>query len=183
MLNKVQAAEYLGCTTRTLERHIKGKKIGVTYQQSKFGEVAMFDPQELENFKQGKQITRIKPAITEDRPESEQPTNPHNQFARTPQTQPELTFTLTAHIAPLGGWFGNPTDAINNHSSRVTATELRSRLLLTLDEAQIVTGLSREILLDAIKNGELPSKIISKAYRIKTQDLERYIAGLDFSNN
>ena len=160
MLNKVQAAEYLGCTTRTLERHIKGKKIGVTYQQSKFGEVAMFDPQELENFKEGKQITRIKPAITEDSPESEQPTNPQNQFARTPQTQPELTFTLTAHIAPLVGWFGNPTNAINNHSSRVTATELRSRLLLTLDEAQIVTGLSREILLDAIKNGELPSKII-----------------------
>ena len=183
MLNKVEAAEYLGCTTRTLERHIKEKKIGVTYQQSKFGDVAMFDPQELENFKQGKQTTRIKPAITEDRPAIEQPTTPQNQFAGTPQTQPESTFTLTAHIAPLGAWFGNLTNAINNHSSRVTAIELRSKLLLTLDEAQIVTGLSREILLDAIKNGELPSKMMSKVYRIKTQDLERYIADLDFSTN
>ena len=81
MVSKKEAAEYLGCTTRTLERHIKDKKIGVTYQQSKFGEVAMFDPQELENFKQGKQTTRIKPVITEDRPAIEQPT--------TPQTQPE----------------------------------------------------------------------------------------------
>ena len=34
--------------------------------------------------------------------------------------------------------------------------------------------------MEAIDNGELPSKIIGKAHRIKTQDLERYIANLDF---
>ena len=56
MLDKKQAAEYLGVTTRTLERHAKEGKLSVRYEQSQFGEIAMFDPEELENFREGKQI-------------------------------------------------------------------------------------------------------------------------------
>ena len=189
MLDKKQAAEYLGVTTRTLERHAKEGKLSVRYEQSQFGEIAMFDPEELENFREGKQITRIKPTIEPERTEPiDRPSNPQSQIARSPQTQtelfnpqqPETTFSITALIAPLGALFGNLTRAIDNHGSRVSTTELRSKLLLTLDEAQVITGLSREILQEAIKKGELPSKMMGRAYRIKTQDLERYIADLDF---
>jgi excisionase family DNA binding protein len=188
MLDKKQAAEYLGVTTRTLERHAKEGKLSVRYEQSQFGEVAMFDPEELKNFQADKQTIRVKPTVEPDRAiQIDRPTNPQSQIARSPQhqtepynPQPESTFGITALIAPLGALFNNLTRAIDNHGSRVTTTELRSKLLLTLDEAQIVTGLSRDILIDAIKNGELPSKIMGKAYRIKTQDLERYIANLDF---
>ena len=192
MLDKKQAAEYLGVTTRTLERHAKEGKLSVRYEQSQFGEIAMFDPEELENFREGKQISRIKPTIEPERTEPiDRPANPQSQIARTPQTQlelsnpqqPEITFGIGALIAPLGALFGNLTRAIDNHGSRVSTTELRSKLLLTLDEAQAITGLSRDLLQEAIKNGELPSKIMGKAYRIKTQDLERYIADLNFSNN
>jgi excisionase family DNA binding protein len=189
MLDKKQAAEYLGVTTRTLERHAKEGKLSVRYEQSQFGEVAMFDLEELENFREGKQTTRIKPTIEPDRVEQiDRPANPQSQIARSPQTQlelsnpqqPESTLGFGALIAPLGALFNNLTRAIDNHSSRVTTTELRSKLLLTLDEAQTITGLSREILIDAIKNGEIPSKIMGKSYRIKQKDLERYIDELDF---
>ena len=192
MLDKKQAAEYLGVTTRTLERHAKEGKLSVRYEQSQFGEIAMFDPEELENFKEGKQTTRIKPTIEPDQPKQiDRPANPQSQIVRSPQTQtelfnpqqPETTFSITALIAPLGALFGNLTRAIDNHGSRVSTTELRSKLLLTLDEAQAITGLSRDLLQEAIKKGELPSKMMGKAHRIKTQDLERYIADLDFSNN
>jgi excisionase family DNA binding protein len=71
--------------------------------------------------------------------------------------------------------------SIDNHGSRVITIELRSKLLPTLNEAHLVTGrLSRDTLMDAIGSGELPSTIIGKARRIETQDLERYIANLDF---
>jgi excisionase family DNA binding protein len=187
MLDKRQAAEYLGVTTRTLERHAKEGKLSVRYENSQFGEVALFDPEELEAFKEGKQTTRIKPAVEPERSDQLTP-KPQNQIVRTLQTQlelanpqqPETTFGIGALIAPLGALFGNLTRAIDNHGSRVTTTELRSKLLLTLDEAQTITGLSREILQDAIKNGELPSKIMGKSYRIKQKDLERYIDELDF---
>jgi excisionase family DNA binding protein len=189
MLDKKQAAEYLGVTTRTLERHAKEGKLSIRYEQSQFGEIAMFDPEELENFKEGKQTTRIKPTIEPDQPKPiDRPSNSQSQIARSPQTQtelfnpqqPETTFSITALIAPLGALFGNLTRAIDNHGARITTTELRSKLLLTLDEAQTITGLSREILQDAIKNGEIPSKIMGKSYRIKQKDLERYIDELEF---
>ena len=190
MLDKKQAAEYLGVTTRTLERHAKEGKLSVRYETSQFGEIAMFDPEELENFREGKQTTRIKPTVEPERTEQiDRPLNPQSQIARSPQAelfnsqQPESNFGIATLMAPLGALFGNLTRAIDNHGSRVSTTELRSKLLLTLDEAQAITGLSRDLLQEAIKNGELPSKMMGKAHRIKTQDLERYIADLDFSNN
>jgi excisionase family DNA binding protein len=190
MLDKKQAAEYLGVTTRTLERHIQSGKLSVRYQPSPNGEIALFDPEELENFQEGKTTVRIKPAI-----ESEQiplmpkpPQNSQGQITRTPdrselsQTpQPEsIPLGIGTLITPLGAWLGTLTRAIDNHGARITTTELRSKLLLTLDEAQTITGLSREILQDAIKNGEIPSKIMGKSYRIKQKDLERYIDELEF---
>ena len=176
MLNKVEAAEYLGCTTRTLERHIKDKKIGVTYQQSKFGEIAMFDPQELEDFKSGKtstRTTRIVPAtpyeqveiIDEPTPEERGqivPTVPQTNLTHRP-TSESLPLGIGGLIAPIDNWFGKVVQAIDNLGNRRTITELRSKPLVTLDEAQIITGLSREILQDAIKSGELPSKIDRKS--------------------
>jgi len=187
MLDKKQAAEYLQVTTRSLERYTNEGRISVRYEQSPNGEIAMFDPEELKKFKTDKQTSRIKPTVEPDRPQHDRPSNPQSQITRSsqPQTEPynppqEANFGLATLIAPLGALFNNLTKAIDNHGSRVTTTELRSKLLLTLNEAQLVTGLSRDTLMEAIDNGELPSKIIGKARRIKTQDLERYITNLDF---
>ena len=187
MLDKKQAAEYLQVTTRSLERYTNEGRISVRYEQSPNGEIAMFDPEELKKFKTDKQTSRIKPTVEPDRPQHDRPSNPQSQITRSSQLQTELynppqeaNFGLATLIAPLGALFNNLTKAIDNHGSRVTTTELRSKLLLTLNEAQLVTGLSRDSLMEAIDNGELPSKIIGKARRIKTQDLERYIANLDF---
>jgi excisionase family DNA binding protein len=189
MLNKVEAAEYLGCTTRTLERHIKDKKIGVTYQQSKFGEIAMFDPEDLEDFKQGKtgtRTTRIVPAapyepaefIDEPTPEEQGqivPASPQKDLIYRPSSE-SLPLGMGVLIAPIDNWFDRVVQAIDNLGNRRTITELRSKPLVTLDEAQIITGLSREILMDAIKNGQLPTRIMGKAYRIKQADIDRYIS-------
>ena len=187
MLDKKQAAEYLQVTTRSLERYTNEGRISVRYEQSPNGEIAMFDPEELKKFKTDKQTSRIKPTVEPDRPQHDRPINPQSQITRSSQPQTELynppqeaNFGLATLIAPLGALFNNLTKAIDNHGSRVTTTELRSKLLLTLNEAQLVTGLSRDSLMEAIDNGELPSKIIGKARRIKTQDLERYITNLDF---
>ena len=191
MLNKVEAAEFLGCTTRTLERHIKDKKIGVTYQQSKFGEIAMFDPQELDDFKLGKtttRTTRIVPATPYEQAEFIDEHTPvdrgqivpapaQKDLASRPQSE-SLPLGIGGLIAPIDRWFGQVVQAIDNLGNKRTITELRSKPLVTLDEAQIVTGLSREILMDAMKSGQLPARIMGKAYRIKQEDIDRYIREL-----
>ena len=63
MLFKKEAAEYLGISSRTLERHVKDGKIGVRYQPGATNDVAMFDEQDLENFKNERQTPRIKPTV------------------------------------------------------------------------------------------------------------------------
>lgn len=55
---------------------------------------------------------------------------------------------------------------------------IADKLLLTLPEAQALTGLSREFLRDAISQGKLKAQIIGKSWRIKRRDLEDYIANL-----
>jgi excisionase family DNA binding protein len=66
----------------------------------------------------------------------------------------------------------------DDRKTRVTSDKLRGKLLLTLSEAQVLTGLSREILMEAIKDSRLPSQIIGKAYRIKAKDLEIFVENL-----
>ena len=55
---------------------------------------------------------------------------------------------------------------------------LQGKMLVTLNEAQIITGLSRDTLMTAIKSGELEARIMGKAYRIKRKELDRYIDDL-----
>lgn len=63
----------------------------------------------------------------------------------------------------------------NNEADKLTPAMIQGKLLFTLAEAQVMTGLSREILKEAIKDGQLPSQIMGKGYRIKAKDLENFI--------
>ncbi|HEY9299382.1 MAG TPA: helix-turn-helix domain-containing protein, partial [Phormidium sp.] len=49
------------------------------------------------------------------------------------------------------------------------------KLLLTISEAQSLTGLSREFLREAIASGELKAKVIGRGWRIKRLDLDKFI--------
>jgi excisionase family DNA binding protein len=103
MLGKKQAAEYLGVTTRTLERHIQSGKLSVRYQLSPNGEIALFDPEELENFREGKATVRIKPAIESEQSSStpKLPQNSSGQITRTPD-RAELSQPQQPESIPLG---------------------------------------------------------------------------------
>jgi excisionase family DNA binding protein len=52
---------------------------------------------------------------------------------------------------------------------------IADKLLLSMAEAQALTGLSREFLKDAITSGELKAKMIGKGWRIKRSHLDEYI--------
>jgi excisionase family DNA binding protein len=58
------------------------------------------------------------------------------------------------------------------------ATQAAAKLLLTLAEAQTLTGLSRAVLRAAIDTGELPARQIGRAWRVKRAELERWIQTL-----
>lgn len=171
MLTKKEAAEYLGVSTRTLERYVKSGKLSVRYEDSTNGEIALFDSDELDRFADDKQTPRIKPAA--------------NDSSLATTTSDTLSRNSSGVVGGLIAPFQELTDrlifALSDHEQRqekITPDKLRGKLLLTLSEAQIMTGLSRELLMEAIKDGRLPSQIMGKAYRIKAKDLESFINGL-----
>jgi excisionase family DNA binding protein len=55
---------------------------------------------------------------------------------------------------------------------------IADKLLLTLTEAQLLTGLSKQFLLSAIQQGTLKAKTIGRSWRVKRSDLEAFIADL-----
>ena len=60
-MNRNEAAEYLGISTRTLQRQVKDGKISVRYELGSNGEVAIFDKDELDRYREDKQTVRIQP--------------------------------------------------------------------------------------------------------------------------
>jgi excisionase family DNA binding protein len=166
MMNRNEAAEYLGISTRTLQRQVKDGKISVRYEPGSNGEIAIFDKDELDRYREDKQTVRIQPTASDSSSDPNTadiiPNNPSSGGFLAP-----ITVLVERLISAL-------TDR-ESSNSKTTPAMLRGKLLLNLEEAQIITGLSREILMTAIRTGQLPSQIMGKAYRIKHKDLERYI--------
>lgn len=161
-MNKQEAADFLGVSVRALERYVSQGKISVRYEKGKTRPTANFDEQELEQFKT----------------ELTQPTYKPRQIP-TPSQQPEETaLTHSGEVSE----FGEVTaiDKLAGIIERLLQREFPSvpisdKLLLTIAEAQALTGLSRELLREAIATGELKAKVIGKGWRIKRSDLDKFI--------
>ena len=75
MLNKQQAAEFLGVNVRTLERYTQEGKIGSRYEKGKTRSVVVYDEEELRAFKAAQETKTYKPAV------DPTPTNPDSDEA------------------------------------------------------------------------------------------------------
>ncbi len=65
-MNKEEAADYLGITVRTLQRHMAAHRIGFEMRRTRTGEEAVFSREELERFKAEREAltTTVSPAVS-----------------------------------------------------------------------------------------------------------------------
>jgi excisionase family DNA binding protein len=153
-MNKEDAAVALGISVRSLQRLVQSEKISVTYKRGESGkQEAIFNPDEIENYKQQRDVETVKSANA---------TNSDTALARSDATQ---FFELIRNAM-------TPTEVKN------VSVGIADKPLLKLDEASALTGLSRDTLRKAIDAKELKGKIIGRAYRIKRADLDSYIEDL-----
>jgi excisionase family DNA binding protein len=153
IMNKEEAAEELGISVRSLQRLAQSKKISVTYKRGESGkQEAIFNPEEIEKYKQQRDIETVKQAdaTTNDTALARNDTHQFLEILRNVITPEQKTVSVAIADKPL----------------------------LKLDEAAALTGLSRDILRKAIDTKELKGKMIGRAYRIKRDDLDRYITNL-----
>jgi excisionase family DNA binding protein len=174
-MNKIEASQLLGIGVRSLERHTSEGRVAAQKVKGKTGPTLDYDRAELERFKAELEAPPPVPQAP-----------PSAAMARLPQQ--DATVRRKSDLTALQGAFGGTMnkeaamqfaavlDAVEAHRSpRAT---LADKLLLTLTEAQALTGLSRGVLRAAIESGELKARQIGRAWRIKRPDLESYIKKL-----
>nr|WP_230844452.1 helix-turn-helix domain-containing protein [Gloeobacter morelensis] len=163
-MNKEQAAAFLGVSLRTLERYTQQGKLGVTYERGSTGQMATYDPEELARFRATLSTSVTKSATV---PPTAAPTASDNALA--PLANPgEALASLVAILDGLG----------YRRERERPAAALGEKMLLTLGEAQALTGLSRDHLKRAIAEGELRAGKLGRAWRIKRSHLVSFVDGL-----
>ena len=163
-MNKKEAAEFLGVSVRALERYVQQGRIGVRYEKGKTRSIARFETSELEAFKVELSQPTYRPAI-----ETRQiPTNERVE------TSSEMIYS--GEVSEFG-----EVRAIEQLATIIEkllqerSLLVGDKLLLTLSEAQLLTGLSRKALRDAIADGKLKAKVMGRSWRIKRSDLEDFV--------
>jgi excisionase family DNA binding protein len=139
-------------------------KLTVTYQRGKSGkQEAHYDPDEIENLR--KELAM--PTVKEPKQDA---------LATIPDASRQTHVDAPQFAAALVKWIEDQRQRDERPSTPTIAIE--NKPLLKLVEAQMLTGLSRDTLIEAINAGKLKARIIGRAWRIKREELDSYIKKL-----
>jgi excisionase family DNA binding protein len=171
IMNKQQAAEFLGVSVRALERYVQQGRISVKYEKGKTRPTANFDQSELEAFKEELNQPTIKPAVES------------RQNSTDPQPQSDKPVLYAGEIAEFGDItvvdkLSSIIETLLAKDEQQPTVPIADKLLLTLPEVQALTGLPKDFLRDAINQGSLKAVRIGRSWRVKRKDLEEFVAGL-----
>ncbi len=155
-MNKKEAANFLGVSTRLVARYVSQGRLKCTYVRGKTGREANYEQSDLDALKA----------------ELEEPT--HRAITTHEQSNDALVPQASTPQYLTAG-FQRLLEAVEIHRSKPTVHELAAKPLLTFKEAQVYTGLSEGILNDAIGAGRLKAEKVGYARRVKRSALDAYI--------
>lgn len=153
--SKRQAAEFLGTSTRAIERAVRRGHLVAQYRPSKHGPMAWFAAEELaryRNFQQSRAPVGFNPV-----PEPKRDTG-----------------IAVGTITTLPDAEAQRSQA--KHSNNVVP--LNQRLMLSLAEAACLSGLPRSFITESMQSGRLKSVKIGRNVLIKRSELERFVTEL-----
>jgi len=170
-MNKEQAAEYLGITVRTLQRHMAANRISFRGGRDT-GKEATFTADDLDRFKadQDALTATVSPVVS---PLSESVSH-SPQHALQAAFQSQDTALGERLISVLEGL---QSRAPANRAS-LSVSDIAQKIMLTLPEAALLTSLSRNHLRQAIEEKKLKARIIGRGWRVKRDDLDLYVRKL-----
>ena len=162
-LSKTEAAEYLGISLRSLERYTQKGKIAVKYVRGKYGKQPVYQRKDLEEFQQSYQEVVHQPAVA----------NLTTQLS--PPAQSDHVIELLRRFLAQ--------DAQQKEDLNSPAVPIEHKLLLTIKEAQALTGRSWAFFREAIENGRLPvADVPARGFIIKRADLNKFIESIPILN-
>lgn len=149
-MNKHEAAEFLGVSTKSVERYATAGKLKVVYIEKK----AVFDEQEVQQLKEEKEA-------------------PVHRALPVPAT--ETRDTLSVSVAGEERVLSNILQFLQILLEQKKFEQQQTRLTLSLEEAVIYSGFSKRALLGAIKSGALVARKIGGRWRLRRIDLTTFV--------
>jgi excisionase family DNA binding protein len=163
IMNKKEAAELLGVSTRLVEKYASDGRLGeVTYIRGKTGKQAEYNREAVETLKTALESPDTSLATT---------TPDARLFAA--QLVEAIATREQASIEAIRGLLLE-----SGEQSRSASIRVSEKILLNLTDCRTLTGLSDNFLREAIHSGTLKAKIIGRGYKVKRQDLDEFINNL-----
>jgi excisionase family DNA binding protein len=161
-MNKKEVAEYLEITTRQVETHAAAGRLGeVQYVRGKTGKQAEYSRESVEKFK-----------TILDKPDTAIAT-------KTPDARLFVASLVEALASREQANIGAVRDLLESHEqTRRGAVRVGEKILLTLADCRLLTGLSEQNLRESIKAEKLKAKKIGRGWKVKRQDLDKYVSNL-----
>lgn len=156
--SKKQAAEFLGVSTRAIERAVRRGHLPAQYRPGKHGRMAWFAAEDLSryrNFQNVRAPLGFTSAVIDAR------------------RDPSIAIGAITPLASLEGQGDS-----SQHAHRVNPVPLYRRLMLSIADAALLSGLPRQFLLASIQSEKLKGVKIGRAVFVKRLDLETFVAGL-----
>jgi excisionase family DNA binding protein len=148
-MNKIQASKELKISVRSLQRLAQDGVLKVSYQRGVSGkQEAVFDAEQIAKYK----LERDKPTDKL----VKLPTYDRKQLARN-DTQRFLEILKTAI------------------TSQKPIVPIADKILLTVKECQLLTGLSEQTIRDSIRDTKLKARVIGRGFKVKRTDLDEFI--------
>jgi excisionase family DNA binding protein len=173
-MNKKEAAEFLGVSTRAIERYAAKGKISVSYSKNKTGQsLAEFNDDDLKRIKDELQQPPYmqRPAVETMIPDKHDISDSGN--GRGSQALMPRNLVDFAELLSVG--IGKQILATQTNGGPVPISD---KLTLSLSDASHLSGLSRGFLLGAIKARKLKAAKRGRGWNIKRLDLDAYVKKL-----
>jgi excisionase family DNA binding protein len=162
-MNKKEVSEFLGVSTRIIEKYASEGRLGeVTYVRGKTGKQAEYARQAVENLK----------AMLDSPDMALAPRTPDARMFVASLVE-ALAIREQTNIEAIRGLLKESSEQPHNGAVRVG-----EKLLLSLLDCRLLTGLSNNNLREAIKEKRLKAKIIGRGYKVKRADLDEFIKRL-----
>jgi excisionase family DNA binding protein len=158
-LSKQQAADRLGCKIRSVELYAQQGRLSVHYTKGKRGRVAQFDEAEIDRLKAELEQQTIYPQ----RPALALRANESESLAK-PIAGLEVLASILAQV---------------NNGHTPDLAQLAQKLVLTIPEAVMLSGVSEQAIKRAIHAGELAARRdLGRGWRVRRTALEAWVDSL-----
>jgi excisionase family DNA binding protein len=148
-MNKQQASKELKISVRSLQRLVQNRVLTVVYQRGSSGkQEAVFDTEQIAKYK----LERDKPTDKLIKP----PSYDKNVLARSATLEFLEIFR-------------------NSLTNQKPTVPIADKVLLTVKDCQLLTGLSEQTIRDAIRDETLKARVIGRGFKVKRTDLDEFI--------